>query len=669
MRFAFLTVSVAFSALACGSGNERGEAQPADSTSGSDSDTSDAQFADSSDDTSVADDADGDAPRACGWGRLDNGLSGGSVGHVVYDPRVARRAYAVGGRRVYRSDDDGTSWSLRGETPAGIAQVALTGPSEGALIAATSNGVAKSLDGGSNWSASGLLGLSLVAIEAHPAAPLRVFVAQEGSGLLRSTNGGATWAPVDVGVPNLQVISISGDPSDPNVAVLVGIVYSTYKGYVLRTTDGGTTWTTVTSAFTPIRSLARCTKNADILWAGTDKGVARSMDRGLTWSVSGLSTRFTGAIANGPDCDTVFASDTFGGLVKSVDGGKTFGAPSGPAVAPPTLGPTSIAPDPASPSRILVGMSEGLFASTTNGSSWTQVDAVFTFPVRGLVSAPADRSKLWMTTFGVGTWKRDGLGGTWQRIPASVLPMSRAFNVAVDPKNVERVFVLGYPDLWRSLNGGNTFQKLPLALNEFSLGFDPADSNLMWVGTQTGGVHRSTDGGDSWAPSNDGLAPWPAPVTEYIDVRSVLVKPNGIPSIFIGTNGRGVYRSNSGGAWSVVATGYPNGEITCLAAHAGAIWVCVNGGGVLRSTDNGASWTAVNSGLTSLSVNGLVIDDATGRLYLTTQSSVYVSADGASWAPLDAACNAGGGVATILVSGSDRYLAVAQDGGVAVHKL
>ena len=54
------------------------------------------------------------------------------------------------------------------------------------------------------------------------------------------------------------------------------------------------------------------------------------------------------------------------------------------------------------------------------------------------------------------------------------------------------------------------------------------------------------------------------------------------------------------------------------------LYVNTEGGGVFRSTDAGGSWSAVNGGLTDLTVFGLAIDPSDPRtLYAGTPAGVF----------------------------------------------
>lgn len=77
----------------------------------------------------------------------------------------------------------------------------------------------------------------------------------------------------------------------------------------------------------------------------------------------------------------------------------------------------------------------------------------------------------------------------------------------------------------------------------------------------------------------------------------------------------GVYKSNnSGDNWSAVNTGLTHLTIYALAVDPvtnNTIYAGTFGGGIFKSTDGGDSWSAVNTGLTNLNITTLAIDSAT----------------------------------------------------------
>ena len=132
-------------------------------------------------------------------------------------------------------------------------------------------------------------------------------------------------------------------------------------------------------------------------------------------------------------------------------------------------------------------------------------------------------------------------------------------------------------------------------------------------------------------------------------VDAIVVAPNG--EIFIGSAGGGVWSSTDGGAHWVthtdqVSSGLAIGALAVDPTDPQVIYAgtgegescgdCFYGGGVLKSTDGGATWTVINPGgmFTGVDFTGLVVDpSAPQRLYASTSSGLYESSDGgASWA-------------------------------------
>ena len=103
-----------------------------------------------------------------------------------------------------------------------------------------------------------------------------------------------------------------------------------------------------------------------------------------------------------------------------------------------------------------------------------------------------------------------------------------------------------------------------------------------------------------------------------------------------------MFKSTNGGAvWSAVNTGLTDTNVHALAIdpatpstlYAGTVW----GSGVFKSTNGGAAWSAVNTGLTDTDVFALAIDPATpSTLYAGTSGGVFKSTNGgAAWSAVN----------------------------------
>jgi ligand-binding sensor domain-containing protein len=99
--------------------------------------------------------------------------------------------------------------------------------------------------------------------------------------------------------------------------------------------------------------------------------------------------------------------------------------------------------------------------------------------------------------------------------------------------------------------------------------------------------------------------------------------------LFAGTSGGVFLSTNNGASWTAVNTGLTDPSVRSLAVSGTDLFAGTSGG-VFLSTNNGASWTAVNTGLTNPSVNSLAVSGT--DLFAGTSGDVFLSTNnGASW--------------------------------------
>src|SRR2546428_5631829 len=158
--------------------------------------------------------------------------------------------------------------------------------------------------------------------------------------------------------------------------------------------------------------------------------------------------------------------------------------------------------------------------------------------------------------------------------------------------------------VWKSVNGGTTFKPVFDRQDVQSIGavaIDPSNPEIVWVGTGESwlrnsvsvgdGIYKSTDGGENW--TNVGLKD-----SEHI--AKILVDPKDSNTVYACATGhlwddndeRGVYKTSDGGkTWRKVLAG-PNGSSGC-GLHAmsplpprrifASLWGCRRPGGTVRS--------------------------------------------------------------------------------------
>lgn len=153
---------------------------------------------------------------------------------------------------------------------------------------------------------------------------------------------------------------------------------------------------------------------------------------------------------------------------------------------------------------------------------------------------------------------------------------------------------------------------------------DPQTPTTVYVATQRGGIFKSVDGGGQWRNSGFGgltvsaLAVDPrAPSVLYAATEDPLFDAPKRYNVFTSTDG--------GASWSAIDTGLPNARVEDLVVDPQAsstIYAATSGSGVFKTVDGGGSWVAINNGLADLYVLALAVDPLSPTvLYATTLQS------------------------------------------------
>jgi hypothetical protein len=203
-----------------------------------------------------------------------------AINQIVPDPQTLSTFYAWGPGGIIKSTDKGNSWTSLGSSPAGPLVIDRLNPST--IYVFTGLRVYKSTDSGTSWrfaeissgntldSSTGLvidpkntstLYLSTTTLPIAVPAPMGTCDAPVRSSVFKSTDGGNTWVPLDVGLPRPSAISIAVDPQDPSTLYIsVGLepnayihnltisrrapttLYASTFNDVFKSTDGGNHW-------------------------------------------------------------------------------------------------------------------------------------------------------------------------------------------------------------------------------------------------------------------------------------------------------------------------------------------------------------------------------------------------------------------------------------------
>ncbi|MCB1849413.1 MAG: DUF11 domain-containing protein [Gammaproteobacteria bacterium] len=235
---------------------------------------------------------------------------------IAVDPITPTTLYAGGSNDVYKSTDDGASWTAMHIGVFGQFEEILVDPLNPAIVYAmsTNANIHKTTDGGATWNAvnDGLPNggnPNTLALAMAPTAPDILFTASSffgQRGIYKSSDGGANWSESNGGemTSSTFVLAIQVDPSDPDTVFAAAT--SSPPG-IFKSTDGGSNWTRVYSA--GVLSLFIDPDHSGVIYAGSGSVLLRSVDGGAHWSPLPLlpRPRTIQAIVAGPtDSDLVY---------------------------------------------------------------------------------------------------------------------------------------------------------------------------------------------------------------------------------------------------------------------------------------------------------------------------------------------------------------------------
>ncbi len=206
-----------------------------------------------------------------------------------------------GGGRVVRTYDGGASWEIVLNQTGYLRSIEFSDALHG-ICGSLDSLVYRTTDGGDTWTEiSDQLAQPIQGICGISAPTPDVFY---GSGVVftpafvvKSTDAGATWSHIDMSAHSEMLIDVHF--FDADTGLVTGGSWSNNSGMqILRTTDGGATWTEVLNTGTgqewgwKLQSPDGIHVYASIeVWTpvNTPTRIARSNDRGLTWTLDTIS--------------------------------------------------------------------------------------------------------------------------------------------------------------------------------------------------------------------------------------------------------------------------------------------------------------------------------------------------------------------------------------------
>ncbi|MEO8448303.1 MAG: glycosyl hydrolase [Gemmatimonadota bacterium] len=532
----------------------------------------------------------------------------------------------------------------------------------------------------------------------YVAALGEVFGNSADRGVYKSIDGGKTWKKIlsRPGNDSTGAADLVMDPTNPEV-LYAGLWEAYRKPWLLvsggpgsgifKTTDGGATWKEIThNAGLPKGiignvGLSVSPVNPKRVWAiieADSGGVFRSDDGGDTWTLTNAERKlrqrawyYTRLFADTKDENTVYVANVQ--FWRSTDGGRTFPRPI--QTMHGDHHDLWIAPNDAQ--RMVLADDGGAAVSINAGRSWTaltfptaqfyHVTTTNHFPYR-VCGAQQDNSTICMPS--------QPQGGTEYADYYDVGGGESGY-IAVRPDNPDIVFAGSYGGLLTRKDVRSGFERNvnPWPLNPmghsaidskyrmqwtFPIVISPHDPNTIYIGSNV--VFKSTNEGESWtAISGDltrndpkTLGPSGGPLTKdqtsveyYGTVFTLAESPVEKGVLWAGSDDGVVQVTKNGGqTWqNVTPAGLPEWtRISIIEASAhekGKAYLAANrfqlndfAPYLYKTADYGKTWTRINSGISASEFTRVIREDPVrpGLLFAGTERGVWVSFnDGAEW--------------------------------------
>jgi photosystem II stability/assembly factor-like uncharacterized protein len=605
------------------------------------------------------------------WTCITDSIKLTSIGAVAIAPSRPETVYVGAGAGMtaglYRSNDAGLHWDLVALQGHGVNSIVVD-PRNADLVlaAAADSGILRSIDGGRTWKSTlpdeKLSGVWLVF---DPDNPKNVYAATravgqgpgQGSGggggrgaapvttpatdsqIYKSRDEGATWtkaAPDGLPGGNFGTISLAIAPGTKGQRV-----YDYVAQGIFRSDDGGAHWTKATDDPRMIgggqfHDIIVDPRDANILFA-TQTSLYRSTDAGKTWE------SYTGAPSGAdfnyvwidPTNDKYMIIATDQGAEISMNGGRTFTT----WFNQPTGQMYNVTTDHGFPFYMYSAQQDSGTVATPifgRGGQITYRDWYTTngFETAHILPDPTDSNYLWATGWYGSILHINKITGqtrhVFERTPkyretGSAPPMGFS---PLDPNTlyVGTQYLLATHDKgehWQTLSpdltAGAPEEPAPDVTGRSTVGrgpgpaisalaFSPKDAKHIWVGTTTGQIHLTLDGGEHWKNvSPPEIAQLPA------RGRSIAMMEAS---------------SDPARAFAIVAGGGGPGVVRGAATEAPPK--------IYGTDDFGQSWFPANVGLPN-SVAWAVREDPVNRklVFAALDAGVFASFDGGnSWQPL-----------------------------------
>ncbi|MFP4528944.1 MAG: T9SS type A sorting domain-containing protein [Candidatus Kapaibacterium sp.] len=505
-------------------------------------------------------------------------------------------------------------WSQINHPPTGDIRLISIAPDDGIFLSVWGDGIYYS-DDGMNFSQinNGLTNLFVEAIEFDSSG--NVLAGTAGGGVFISVNG-TNWSELNSGLTNMHVQTIVVNQQGEYFA-------GTKGGGVFRMIEGREYWEqAATRMWYRDVSALTIASDSSIIAGTSGGGLYKTNNKGDHWrsAQGGLSSPVISAFAHSPNGSEIYAATTGGTLHMTVNNGADWAAFDTTDRLKNITGMVFNSDD----YPIVATADSGIWYYNWVYEEWKKTEYRFS----GVTDiAKTSDNVIWAAIPGAGLYKsiNDGMEYTSVAFESRlrIRPLADFGNVIFAGSATPTDYDIS--KLYRSINNGKSWQEVAHGL----------DYPKMIVRDSLGQIYCA--GNTNIARSQDNGASWILSYSEADTFGSIAVAPNNNAYACAMNNGYAYFlkSTDNGSTWDRTAINH-EGTATTMAVDAdGNIYIALYNNGMLRSTNEGQSWTRVLSGfeppdppikVTSIALSG------SGEIFAATDRGIRHSTDGgASW--------------------------------------
>ncbi len=515
------------------------------------------------------------------------------INKILINPNNAQEMLAATSAGIYKTTDGGENWSITSSN-INFIDMEYKPNDPNTLYASTKDWyqtkIYRSLDAGNTWTEQQSVSGRRTELAVSPDEPNWVYAISSNEdmglqGIYKSTDSGNSFSATYLGDEDKALLSyscvgagsntgqgaydlcIGADPNDANTVYIGGI-------NIWKSENAGEDWEILTHWYsdcsgnaTTVHADQHCLEfqnGSSVLFGGNDGGLYKTSNEGSSWEYKGSGLAISqiyriGVSQTTPDKIICGLQDNGTKLTNLNSWEDLQGGDGMECIIDYTDSQVQYATFPFGQINRTLNdwnfsddISDNIPVSESDRGAW----------VTPYVMDPVDNQTLYVGYSDL--WKTTNRGNTWTKI-STVNSSDKLRSIAVSPSNNQVIYIADNDHIWKTTDGGNSWSGItygiPVHLGNITYIAVKADNpNTVWVslgGYNNRCVYQTTNGGIQWTNISTGLPSLP--------VMSIVQNTQNTTDVELyAATDIGVYQKIGDGSWNPYCTNLPNVVVTEL---------------------------------------------------------------------------------------------------------